>query len=178
MVVITIGGLPGSGTTTIAKLLHNILYKRLCLKYVYTGDIFRNMAKEHGMTLSEFGEYVDKHPEIDRELDRRQVELARADNVILEGRVSGWIIKKNGIEAIAVWLDAPIEVRVQRVSNREKKPIELILKDTIAREASESNRYIDIYGYDMNDMSFYDLVIDTSALTPEEISAIIVREVG
>ena len=43
MVTITISGSPGSGKTTIAKLLA----KKLGIKYVYSGDIFRKKAKEY-----------------------------------------------------------------------------------------------------------------------------------
>ena len=47
---ITISGLPGSGTTTVAKLLA----ERLGYKLISAGDVFRKLAMERGMTLEEF----------------------------------------------------------------------------------------------------------------------------
>ena len=49
-VVITISGLPGSGKTTVARLVA----KELGLEHVYAGDIFRRQAAEAGVTLEEY----------------------------------------------------------------------------------------------------------------------------
>ena len=47
--LITISGLPGSGKTTVARLVA----RELGLEHVYAGDIFRRQAEEHGLTLAE-----------------------------------------------------------------------------------------------------------------------------
>jgi cytidylate kinase len=52
MMIITIGGLPGTGTTTIARLIS----EKYGLNHVCAGFIFRDMAKENNMTLKEFSE--------------------------------------------------------------------------------------------------------------------------
>ena len=75
MTTITISGLPGAGTTTIARLLE----KEIGLKHVYSGDIFRNMAKKYKMSLEEFGQYCEKHKDIDEQLDRYQLEILQKD---------------------------------------------------------------------------------------------------
>ena len=48
---ITISGPPGSGKTTVCRMLGD----RLGIDVVISGHIFRQMAKEHGMSLQEFG---------------------------------------------------------------------------------------------------------------------------
>ena len=48
---ITVSGLPGSGTTTLSRLLSEY-YE---LELISSGEIFRKMAKERGMSLAEFG---------------------------------------------------------------------------------------------------------------------------
>jgi len=78
---VTIGGPPGSGTTTVAK----IVSKKLQYTHVYTGDIFRNLAKEKNMSLEDFSKLAEKDFSIDMEVDRRQKELGANDNIILEG---------------------------------------------------------------------------------------------
>jgi cytidylate kinase len=172
MVVITIGGPPGSGTTTIAKMLA----ARLKLKYVYIGDIFRELAKRKDMSLAEFGNYAGGHPEIDRELDKRQLEIARAGHVILEGRVSGWVAAENEVEAFKIWLEATLSVRVDRCSEREEKNRDEVEREIVEREESERSRYKDIYKFDIDDLSFYDIVVDTGPLTPEQITDLIVTK--
>ena len=48
---ITISGPPGSGKTTVCKLIA----ERLDLKVVISGNIFRQMARESRMSLADFG---------------------------------------------------------------------------------------------------------------------------
>jgi len=162
---ITIGGLPGSGTTTVAK----ILKKKLDLPHVYAGDMFREMAKEYGMTLSEFGSYCEKHPEIDKELDKKQEMILALGNVILEGRLAGWISYRNGIPAFKIWLECDEDERVRRVMEREGGKFEDVRAQIREMEKSEKKRYSDFYEIDMDDTSIYDIVIDTTDIRPEEV---------
>jgi cytidylate kinase len=83
MTTITISGLPGTGKTTVARLLE----KRLGLRYVYSGEIFREMAKKYKMSLEEFSEYCETHREIDEELD--QYQLGRETSLWKEGSPAG-----------------------------------------------------------------------------------------
>jgi cytidylate kinase len=163
--VIAISGMPGSGTTTAAKLVS----AATGFTYRNTGQIFRAMAEERGMTLNEFGQLAAGNPEIDRELDRRQVEIGRAGNVLLEGRLSGHMLKKAGVPCLAVWLEAPLEVRMQRVSSRDSLGLELAMQLSAERERGERERYLAFYGFDLLDTSLYDLVLDSSRYNPEQI---------
>ena len=162
---VTIGGLPGSGTTTACRLLE----KELPVKSVYAGEIFRQLAKEHGMDLASFSRWCEDNPKIDRELDDRVLEHLAKGEVIVEARLSGWIARKHDLPAFKVWLTAPVEVRAQRISKREEKDIKQTVREMQEREFSESKRYRDLYGVDLSDLSFYDLVIDTRSKTPEQI---------
>ena len=174
MNTLTIGGLSGTGTTTIAKLLRD----ELDLRYVYTGDIFRQMARERDMTVTEFGDYVAEHPEIDRELDARQVELARGGDIILEGRLAGYMAHSHNVPAYKIWLSATPLVRAQRVSGREEKDVELVMEENARREEGNRRRYMEIYDFDINDTSFYDIDIDTSELEPRYIHQMILEDVA
>ncbi|ENN95647.1 cytidylate kinase [Methanocaldococcus villosus KIN24-T80] len=168
--IITIGGLPGTGTTTIAKKIA----EKYHLKYVCAGLIFREMAKEKGMSLEEFSKYAEKHREVDEEIDRRQVELAKQGNVILEGRLAAWMLIRNNIKPdLTIWFKAPIEVRAQRISERENIDYETALKNMIEREKSEKKRYKEIYNIDLDDLSIYDLILDTSKWNVEGVFNIV-----
>lgn len=165
MVRVTVGGLPGSGTTTACRKLA----EQLGLQYVYAGQIFRLLAKEHGMTLTEFGRYCEKNPEVDKELDRRQLEHLKKTNLLLEGRLSGWLAFEHGIPALKIWLDAPVDVRANRIVQREGGDLEEKKAEMLEREFSEAKRYRNYYGVDLDNRTFYDLVIETERKTPDQV---------
>ena len=53
--IITIGGLAGTGTTTTAELLS----EKLDIPYISAGFVFREMAAERGMSVLEFSEFAE-----------------------------------------------------------------------------------------------------------------------
>ena len=153
--LITVSGLPGSGTTTVS----NLLAKHYGMEVISAGEVFRTLAKERGVSLAEFGELAEKDDSIDIQIDKRQQEIAATrDHIILEGRLAGHMAPR----ALKVWLKAPVEVRVQRIVGRESTSFEQAMKETLEREASEALRYREIHGIDICDLSFYDLVIDSN----------------
>ncbi len=164
--LITLSGLPGSGTTTAARLVCHDLE----LEHVTAGMIFRNLAVERDMTLSQFSKYAEEHPEVDWELDRRMANKAKAGDVVLEGRLTAWMMEREGLDALKVWLHAPDEVRAARVAQREGLTKAKALKDNTEREASEWSRYMDIYEIDLKDLSIYDLQVDTHENNPDEVA--------
>jgi predicted cytidylate kinase len=174
MTTITISGLPGTGKTTVAKLLE----QRLGVRYVYSGEIFRKLAQEHKMSLEEFGTYCESHREIDEELDRYQLGILKEGKVILEGRLSGWLAYQNHIPAVKVLLQADILIRASRIVKREQGDVEKRKKEILKREKSEANRYKKYYGIDISDTSIYDVIIDADDKTPEQIMQIIVNHLG
>lgn len=175
MTLIAVAGLPGTGTTTLCR----ILSPRLRLPHVYAGQIFRDMAKEHSMGVNEFGEYAETHPEIDIELDRRMIDVAKKGGVILEGRMAAWQVREAHATALKVLLEAPEETRARRVAHREGVNDWMhVLTQNRHREASEAKRYREFYGFDPNDPRHYDVVIDSSTRTPEEIAALVVSKLA
>lgn len=172
---ITISGPPGSGKTTVAKVLAN----RLDYELISGGEIFREMAREMGMDLVEFSRYAEKNWEVDRRLDSRLVELAKnKENVVIDSRLSGWLMHLNRIPAYKVFVDASLDVRVSRIRNREGGDEERVKRATLIRENSEKRRYREIYGIDFDDLSIYDLVVNSDSLTPEEIVDMILEGIG
>ncbi|AKB84663.1 (d)CMP kinase [Methanococcoides methylutens] len=164
--LLTISGLPGSGTTTVGKLLA----EHYSVEMISAGDVFRGLAKERGMTLADFGSLAESDPSIDIEIDKRQSEIANnSDGLILEGRLAGHMAGN----ALKVWIKAPMEVRVRRIVEREGSSFDVRMQETLEREASEALRYKEIHSIDINDLSIYDLVIDSTRWDQFAITAIL-----
>lgn len=173
MAIVTVGGPPGSGTSTVCKLLA----EKTGYEYIYAGQLFRNSAKERNLTLSEFSELCEEDPSVDRELDSRMVYLAReGKNRILEGRMTGPLCRKEDIDSLKVYIDADPRTRAERVMERDGGEIEEVMTLMNDREASEARRYVDYYGLDPRDHSHYDLIIDSSSIIPDEEVDIILKE--
>ena len=66
-----------------------------------------------------------------------------------------------------------MDVRAERVCNREDKSVEQAREEILSREESEALRYKDIHGIDITDMDIYDLIINTNTFDPESIVEII-----
>jgi len=155
-----------------------MLGDRLGYRQVISGHVFREMAKELGMSLEEFGKLAEQDPKFDHRIDERLLNVAHGGgDLILEGRLAGQLLRRNDIPAFCIFLDAPPEVRVQRVSGREGVDLQAAIEEMRAREASEVLRYRKFYGIDVTDRSIYDMVIDTGALTPEQVVEMIVSRV-
>ena len=167
--IITIGGLAGTGTTTLAE----VLSEKLDVPYISAGFIFREMAAEKGMSVLEFSEFAEGNDDIDKEIDKRQAEKAKSsDNLIIEGRLSAYFVDNADLR---IWLMTPFDVRSQRISQREEKSVEVAKDEIIIREKSEALRYMEIHNIDINNMEIYDLIINTDSFNPESISEIIIQ---
>ena len=82
-------------------------------------------------------------------------------------------MKRNDIPAFKIYLYASPEVRMARIGVREGDSFEKAMADTIERQASEAKRYMMYYNIDINDMSVYDLIVNTDDLTPDEVLELI-----
>ena len=170
---ISISGPPGSGKTTICALVA----KKLDCEYVLIGQIFRQMASERGVNLEVFGRLAEEDETIDKELDKRMVAIAKAnERIVLEGRLTGALLKWHKIPVFTVYVDADEQVRAQRIAQREGVPVDVVTKQMRIRERSEKKRYHAYYGIDPTDRSMYDLWIDSSSLTAEKVADTIVEK--
>ena len=159
--IITVGGSIGSGKSTLAKLLA----KKYGLEYHSVGRIMRDMAKERGLSLLDLSLKAEKDPSIDQELDQRQKELAAKGNCVMDSRLGAYLLKAD----FKIWLDASLATQAERIAGRDEVSAKDAQMLIARREASEAERYRDIYHIDINDQSVYDLIISTDKMTPNQI---------
>ena len=162
--LLTVSGLAGSGKTTTAAGLADVLG----YEHVSGGDIFRDLAAERGYSPVEFNELAEEDPRIDRDLDRRLYEMARdRDDLVLESRLAGWLA--GDAADLRFWLTAPFDVRTRRVAEREEKTLDLAREETRRREESEAARYGEYYDIDIHDLGIYDVVCNTARWGPDAV---------
>jgi len=170
--LVTISGPPGSGKSTVASTLAD----HLDYDHVSGGDIFRGLAEDRGLTLEEFNELAEEDPQIDKDLDRRLRETARdRDDVVLESRLAGWMAGEYA--DIKIWLDAPMSVRARRIAEREDKTPAAARAETEKRENSETQRYEEYYAIDFDDITIYDLSVNTARWGPDAVTDIVLDAV-
>lgn len=155
--MITVSGLHGTGKSTVARALA----KKLGLRYVCSGDIFRTMARERRMSLEEFSKYAELHPDIDLTIEKRAAEEAVRGDVVIDGRLSGWTVKSADVKVL---LTAPVEIRVKRICRRERRRYSEVMRETMLREKSEAARFKKLYGIDVNDYSPFDIIMNTGRI--------------
>jgi cytidylate kinase len=165
---ITVSGLPGSGTTSLSRYLA----ERTGFSMISAGEVFRQLAQEHAMDLAAFGRLAEEDPAFDKMIDARQKEIAAGrDNIIVEGRLSGWMVEEADLR---IWLYAPISCRIKRIAFRDQVPDEATTKVlTLEREHCEAGRYLSYYSIDINDMSIYHLIINSEHWGVDGLGAIV-----
>lgn len=160
--VVTLSGLPGSGTSTLARQVA----ATLGVERLDGGSVFRALAVERGLDLAAYARLAEHDENIDRALDDRLTERARQGGVLLESRLAGWLVHRAGVMGLKIWLSCDEVVRADRVAAREGGDATMALAHNQAREASERARYRGYYDIDLTDLSIYDLVLDSSDRSP------------
>jgi predicted cytidylate kinase len=163
--LVTISGLPGSGTSTVAMGVA----AALGLPRLDGGTVFRSLAAERGLTLAEFGTVAEREADVDLELDARLAAAVREGDVVLESRLAGWIATNEGVAGLRVWIACDEAERALRVGTREGVDPAAALAANRAREASEARRYLAYYDIDLADLSPYDLVLDSTTMPPDQL---------
>ncbi len=178
--IITISGKPGSGKTTVGRLVA----EQLGYKQYDIGILRREMARKRGMTIEEYNTLGETDSSTDTEADDYQAELGRTeDNFVIQGRTSFHFIPNS----LKVFLDVDTRVGAERIwgdlkndpeSRNQKKhdSIESLMKSTQERIDSDNMRYAKYYdGLNIFDRSQYDLWLNTTETSAEKVVETIVN---
>lgn len=174
--IISISGEPASGKGAVSSILQS----KLNYGIYRNGEYFRTLAQKYGMDVTSFGKYVEKHPEIDRDIETRAREYAKDhDNFIIDARL-GWYAVPFSFK---VYLTVDIDEAAKRAFNDVNRKnsenlhsLEEQKKDMVERYNLENKRYLKLYNVDKTNLNNYDLVIDTTSKKAEEVAKIIIDE--
>ena len=170
---ISLAGDLGSGKSTVGR----IIGEKCGLEFYSTGTIQRKIALERGMTTYELNRYMEDHPEIDDEIDNGLKELENSDkNLVIDSRLAWHFVPSS----FAVYMTTMSEISARRIMNakRDSEPfasIDEAIESISLRRASESRRYLSMYGVDIKNMDNYDLVLDTSFVPPEKVADTVLK---
>ena len=171
---ITVSGIVGSGKTTISGMIAGALG----LEGHSVGKIMREMAVEKGLTLQEFTEVAKVDKEIDFELDRRQRELNSGTGFVMDSRLGFYFIP----DSFKVFLKVDLDEAARRIYGADRSEenysgVDECLEYLEKRIDSEKVRYKQCYDIDFPCEEGFDLVIDTTCKSPDEVVRIILDSV-
>ncbi len=164
---IAISGRSGCGNTTVNRLVAQELG--------WTGINYtmRNYAEEQGTSLQDVADRARLSPDIDRLIDRTQVELCLKQNsVVLSSRLAIWLLPK---AMLKVYLYASPQVRSQHIRQREGGSPEEQLRKTQERDRRDAERYRKLYRIDTDAFSFADLIVNTETFDQYQVAKLVVE---
>jgi cytidylate kinase len=172
--IITISGMLGSGKSTVSKMLA----EKLGYEYYSTGMAFRSLAEKKGITVIELNQLSFQDLSIDQEIDSSFAQLARRNiSYVIDSRLAFFFVPTS----LKIKLDVDINVAGRRVfedkCRAQEQRYQTLAEATVAlakRRDLEVTRWLELYGVNIEDFQNFDLVIDSTNKSPEQICAEII----
>jgi len=162
--IITIAGTLGSGKSSTAKKVAGILG----YKHFSSGDFFRQVGLELGLSVTETNIRAETDPKIDEMTDQKMRDLNKTEKIVVDSRLAfHWIPN-----SFKVYLDLPPEIAKNRILNnlkenklrqqseKESSNLEEIYATMQKRLESEQKRYWDLYKIDNTDKNNLEQVVN------------------
>lgn len=165
--VVTVTGVMGAGNSSVAKMLA----ERLGVPSFGMGAIRKKFAEEKGMSLQEFNKYSETDPTSDITVDKYQQTLKdKHDSFVLDAKV-GWYFYPDSVK---VYLKVDLEEGAKRIMGAHRhvevwSSVEEAIAAMKDRIRSDDVRYQNLYQAEVHNLEHYDIVIDTTHLTQEQV---------
>ncbi len=171
---ITITGNLGSGKSSIAKILKERGYEIFS-----TGQIFRQLAMDKGLSVEEFNKQVNEAASkgdrsVDKMIDDTTTKIGEEKDMIVFDSRLAWHFAPRSFKVFVITDIDEASRRVYndsvRANSESYNSQEECRKALINRQRLETVRYKEIYGIDYYDMSNYNLVIESTNAAPIELA--------
>jgi CMP/dCMP kinase len=165
--IITLSGKPGSGKSSIAK----IIAQKLKYEFFSAGDYRGEIALKHNITIDQLNEIGKKEFWTDKEVDDKLKSLSKQNNLVVDGWLSCYFIKNSK----KIFLDVKLNEAAKRIFKDQRpdeekketvKEVEKMLKNRLDQTKKRYKKY---YHIDFTNEKYYDLIIDTTDLTKKQV---------
>ena len=179
---ITITGNLGSGKSSIAKIIKEKGYE-----IISTGNIFRELAMEKGLSVEEFNQQVNEATKrgdhsVDQMIDDMTTKIGKERDQILFDSKLAWNFVPDSFKVFVITDIDEASRRVfhdsVRANSESYDSQETCKKALVNRQELESVRFKDIYQIDYYNMSNYNLVIESTSAAPAELAEEILKDDG
>lgn len=167
---IAVSGDIGTGKSTLARLLA----EKLNWEYISAGNYFRDWYKSKGMDVSKvYG--IPEEEDRKMEADFKK-EMQEKSNTIFESRLAGWLAKDYP-ETLKVLCVVDESEAYRRVAKRDSVSTEEAERLSKQRAKDLVEKFNKLYGVsDFLDPKYFDLVIDTTNLSPIQVLEMVVKK--
>lgn len=182
--IIAVSGKIGAGSTTLARHLA----KQLCWKHIEGGEIFWEAVRKK-MDLDP--KETNLRPDEEDELFDKQLKniLHHDQHIVLETKLAGFNAQTiEGVFKILVICEDKegvdqVGIRIDRLVNREKIPVEDAKEEVVEREKNDIEKWRKLYvNGDPNwvywNKGYYDLVINTYNHNQDEAFELSLKALG
>jgi CMP/dCMP kinase len=169
--IVTLSGDIGGGKSSVAR----ILTAALDFKLISAGALQREIAASMGLTTLQLNEWSAKDRSVDDKIDSHTKTLGEtSDKIIVDSRLAWHFIP----DAYKVFLSVDPLVGAARVFEASRSDefhgsLAEALENNRSRTQLEAVRYRTLYGIELRDYRNYDLVVDTSFASPDDVAATI-----
>ena len=174
--IITITGFLGSGKSTVARMLAD----QWGWLYYSTGMAQRAIAKKRGVSTVELNRLAIADPTIDHEIDAVFKNPPWGEKpCIVDSRLAFHFIPKS----FKVCLRVDPEVAAERIfkanrASEKYKSVQETAEYLKKRRQLEIAHFTQNYHINVDDDSQFDLIIDTTSLSPKEVCQRIIKAFG
>jgi cytidylate kinase len=176
-IVICVGGMAGSGKSTLGRRLA----EKYGLRYFSGGDALKALALSEGFKPREEGwwesgegmKFLEKRstdPRFDETVDKQLLQMAKKGNVVLDSWTMPWLFDGG----FKIWLEASLENRARRIAGRDMIGFEEALRALRSKERRTREIYKKMYGFSLGaDFAPFHFILDTDNLQVDEIFSIL-----
>ncbi len=173
--MITISGFPGSGKSTVGKILAD----KLKYRFFSMGNLRGKIAINHNLTIDQLNKIGETEEWTDKEADKELIKIGKEENnYVIDTRLGFHFIP----DSVKIFLDVDLKTGAERIfkgprraDEKKYSSVEALKGELKQRIKSDKKRYKRWYNVDFTKKSNYDLVIDTTDLTPEKTAEKILK---